>query len=413
MRFVGSPLAATTPSALTAFQLVSTANGGTHANSTNPRAIYDAVSDKTFFAFIGSDAHVYVAEYNHATNVTTRTSVATTVADPHACPSILLRASDRRLVVMYGKHNVAYLRRRISTNVADSTAWGTELDLTATLSANNITYPNLVQLSTDAANTLRLWFRNYNGTNFSWRESISTDNGATWGAAAQRFSQATLQAYLQIIDDGVDTIHFVYSNTIPTIGGTVKLAHAYRVGASSYYQSDGTVITPGAGGIGYSAMTEFWTGAGGAAPFVFDFALDGSGYPVVAHVDGVSSSDWRYTVSRWDGAAWGDVEIASGYDSIPNSGVAGGFCISHVDTDELFVSVMQPGGRYEMEQWVSSDGGATFATRTAITTGSTVDQMYPFAVRNADAELQVIWISGQYNLSSLLDFDFAIIGAGT
>lgn len=412
MRYVGSPVAAPTPSGLTAFQLISTANGGSHANSTNPRAFYDSVSDKTFFAYIGSDAHVYVCEYNHSTNTTTRTSVATTQADPHACPAVIMRASDRKLVVVYGKHNVAYLRRRISTNAADSTAWGTELDLTSTLSANNITYPNLVQLSSDASGTLRLWFRNYNGTNFSWRETISTDGGATFPAATQRFSQATAQAYLQIAHDGVDTIHFVYSNTIPVVGNTVKLAHCYRVGTSSYYQSDGTTITPGAGGIGYSAMTEFWDGSGGA-PFVFDLAIDGSGYPMVAHVDGPNSSDWRYTVSRWDGSAWGDVQVVSGYDSIPLSGVAGGFCISPINPDRLIVSAMQPSGRYEMETWESTDSGATFDDRTAITTGSSVNQMYPFGVHGADAELEVIWLSGQYNNSGLTDFDFALIGAGT
>lgn len=409
MRYVGAVLAPPSPGALTPFELVNSAGGGAFHLWVNPKALYDSVSDKTFWGFIRSDGHPCVAEMVNSTGVVTVTSVATTVEDLHACPAIHMRSSDRRLIVAYTKHNIAYFRARISTNAADSTAWGTEINLAATLNANNLTYPNFVELSGETAGTIHLFFRNWNGTNFSWRESVSTDDGASWPAATSMYSQNTLQAYCFFTDNGVDTIHIAATDTIPTVGNTVKMGHAYRTGAS-WFTSDGTGFTPGSGIVRYTDLTEFWDGTGGA-PWSSDFCLDGTGKPVMVHFDGVSSVDWRYNISRWDGAAWGSVLLSSGYSSVPNAGMAGGLAINRANVDQLYVAAQQPSGRYEMESWVSSDGGATFPTRTSITTGSAVDQVFPVAVRDSAQELRVVWLGGTFNNTSWTDYTFAMNGA--
>lgn len=411
MRYVGAVAATPPPSGdLESFELVSTANGGGTHQNVHPKAIYDSVSDKTFFTYIGSDAIGYVAELNNATGVVTRTAVATLIDDLHACPAIHMRASDRRLIVAYTKHNIAYMRARISTNVADSTAWGAEINLAATLNANNLTYPNLIELSGDAAGTIRLIFRNWNGTNWSWRESVSTNDGASWPAATSIWtaSPATRQAYLWITSNAVDTIHFVGTENSPIpLGTEVDLGHMYRDAATGiYYKSDGTSI--GTGQRSYSDMT---VAHDGYSPWVWDFGLDGSGFPIFAHTDGISAVDHRYNLTRWDGAAWGSVEIASGWDSVPNGITAGGFAFNHADPDQLYVSAQQPSGRYEMEHWISADGGATFPTKNALTSGSSVNQILPVSVRDAAPEMRAYWLSGVFNNTTFDDFDFALIGA--
>jgi hypothetical protein len=110
---------------------------------------------------------------------------------------------------------------------------------------------------------------------------------------------------------------------------------------------------------------------------------------VIAYARLPAESDHRYHYARWNGEEWIDSEMVAAGGWFPETpeGVvepephySGGVVLDHGDPSIVYLS-RPVDGVFEIEQWRTRDGGATWRTH-AITAGSARDNVRPFVIRN-------------------------------
>jgi hypothetical protein len=381
--------------------MVSIANAGSLLAQNYPNAVYH--NGVTYFGYCnGDNGNIEVRTYTHATGVTSSATVvrAALEKDTHDAPSLLIRDSDKRLMVFYMKHSggVAYLK--IATDPESIASFGAEVNLHTSLGANDYTYPSVLQLTDVVNDPIYLFFRDDNttgtpGTRASLCYSVSTDGGSTWSARTKVHAPTTERPYWMVRSNGTDRIDvFLCKDDRASVDNTPG-GHVYMTGGS-WYKSDGT----SAGGLplAWSAFTVVYDGTAGAVD-PMDIAYDG-GDPVVSWRSWVSptpSSGNDAYYARWTGSAW-DVHLiaANGYESVIDPAHPG---VVYIDK---LVS-----GKYEVHRYQTSDGGASWSSLPA-KTGTTDDLTFLTGVRNAAPGLTALFSEGTY--TSFTSFDFGIFG---
>lgn len=363
----------------------------------DPRAVQH--EDVLYFGYVrGSDGSVVVAAWDGSTLTETVIAPELQVND-HDYPSLLIRASDQRIIAFYTKHLDTTVRYRVSTNPLDISAWGSEQTVSGKV-AGSYTYTMPVQLSGEAGQPLRLFYRNHvtaDGGDQELHYSKSDDGGATWGSAI-RLSDLNYHK----IATTATRIHF-FGTQHPNSGQT-SLYHFYLdTPSGEWRKSDGTALVSPSFPLQPSDMTVVYDGSTTRA-WVWDAAMDGDD-PVVAFATfpGNDGSDHRANVARWDGDSWNVEEVAAMGGTIhpssspqPEPFYSGGIAIDRGDPRIVYVS-RKVGSDWHLFRYPGA---------VQLTSGSG-KRVRPAAVENAGS-IRALAMSGTY--SGYTDYSVGTVG---
>jgi hypothetical protein len=317
--------------------------------------------------------------------------------DDHDNPSILVRA-DGRLIVFYcghNKENIVYCR--ISSNPEDASSWEEERKIET---VHKVTYATPVMLS-EEQNRIYLFTRDID---FKPTMTWSDDQGLTWAPWKKLLDSAGRRPYVKLESNGVDEIHFAFTDGHP---GEVPDNNLYymKYKGGSFYRSDNSLIAAADQLPIHVASTEriYTASRETGKAWVWDIALQ-SGKPVIAYTRFPSDTDHRYHYIRHDGNGWQDRLIAGGGRWFPQTregervrepNYSGGIALDHTDPSVVYLS-RPVDGTYEIEKRVTADGGASW-TAESVTSGSRQLNVRPFVpVNRKSGELEVLWMSGEY-----------------
>lgn len=391
------------PAIYTPVALTTAPDGGwTQINA--PKAVY--YNGKTYFGYVdGSNGNAEIRSYDHSTHVVSSAFVLHAAldspSDTHGAPSILVRDSDKRLVVTYSAHNGATLYVRISTNPEDASAFGAEINART---SGAFTYPFIMQRLAETNDPIYIWHRSDSGTSTKLYYVKSTDGGSTWSTSAPIYSSGQA-AYWKISTDGQWRIDFFVSDDNPASASS-KIFHFYA-DDTDYHASDGTGIGDPPAVTGHtpsSGITEVYDSSVGPA-WVMDGYLGAGSLPAFLYtIDLAGDSQVRF--ARWNGSVWvtGTVLSSVGVDTAGNGSVS---CLDPVAPNKAYIG-RSLSGVAQVWRYATADNGLTWDGGTALTSGSD-DSIYPASVANhPSGELGVLWLTGTY--TSYLSNSLAIMG---
>lgn len=358
----------------------------------HPKAYY--YNGKTYIGWAhGSTGNVHVASYAHATETASTPFTLHTAAgvDTHNAPAVLVRDSDKRIVVAYCEQNDTSVKVRISTNVEDTSAFGSPI---TAVSGSSYTYVSLVQLTGVTNDPIYLF---YTKAIDKLAFVKSTDGGATWGSETVLVDNAA-NVYWKVGTDWDTRIDVFVTDAAPT---SSNLYHFYINGsAGTYHQSGGSSLSPP---FAASSATVVLSNASGAC-WSFGASWDGAPACIIMQENG--SSDNRIKVARWRSGEWQ-------VDTVTNS-VGGQFAgdkyfsgcgIDHADPNTVYVA--EKSTVFEIVRYLSFDDGATWV-RAELTGASAEDNVMPQVPVHSASGLRAFWLHG--DLVSSADYDFAVHG---
>ncbi len=321
--------------------------------------------------------------------------------DDHNVPAFLLRR-DGRLMAFYTEHGGPRMYHRTATRPWDASRWEPEQSFDAGLKTR-FTYANPFQLRSEGGRIL-IFYRNrdYNPT---W--SASSDDGQTWSEGLNHiYYEKGERPYVKYASNGVDTIHFAFTDGHPDRPFLNNLYHAYyRQGG--LYRSDGTFLHKLADGpVKTTEATKIYDGtAPTGEAWVWDMALDQAGRPVIAYSSHPSAMDHRYRYARWNGRSWEDRQIAYAGKRLyeRQAYYSGGICLDPDNLNVVYLSSnvnLQDGqpnasGHWEIYRGETRDGGKTW-TWQALTRNSTKDNLRPIVPAAHPGKVFVLWYRGTY-----------------
>lgn len=390
------------------FNLTSSPFGGWTAQQT-PRAVYDATNDITYIGGVnGSTGNIWVAGYDHATETTSTPFIIDTISDvdTHNAPALLVRDSDKKLMVFYCAHDGPNMWLRIATNAGDATAFGSATNLDSSIGASDYTYPQAFQLTGVTNDPIYLFYRDLASSDGRLAYTKSTNDGSTWSARTVVLTGNTASNFIPYWYGHADTttIDFVCTDR-DSYGdeGTVDVGHMYLDGADSdkWKKSDGTEITASKP-FAHSELTQLETDVTGA----LIFGVKAGTNPIALYMlDNGSTVSGRY--ARWDGSSWDKATIYTA-NHIDVDRFFGYLALNPADDEEVFSGIWTGTDMSELYTYVSGDLGATWDSGTAITTGSSDYNVGVSPVVNGVAALPIMWLRG--TISSSTSFTFNIKG---
>lgn len=352
----------------------------------------------TYFGYQAQDGGVYIRVYRHSDGaVSSAILLRDFGADPdsHRSPA-LLRMDDDHLLVAYSDHQGGSFHSRRSTDTLATdpmlaNGFASEVTVGGTYGK---TYPTLIQRLGETNDPIYNFFRRDTGSPTKLAYLKSTNHGTSWTGPTTVYVNGTA-SYWKIASDGDWRIDFFIAAIAPPDASS-KIVHFYADDVD-YHQTDGTVVSAG---FPFEAndLTEVYDGAG----WVTDAALvDGVPYCVIS-ANNVGNTDSRFLHAYWDGSAWQVNEILASV----------GFGI----VDPSPVGVLDPrspwrvyltryiSGHHEIWRYVSTDDGVTWHG-TAVTSGSSDDNIYPAAV-HPYGDFSIMYLKGDY--TDYTDYDLGI-----
>lgn len=385
--------------------LVTVANAGALLGQNYPNAVY--YNGVTYFGYNnGDNGNIEVRTYTHATGVTSAAKVveAGLEVETHDPPSLLMRASDHKLMVFFFKHSAGDGYLRIATTAESITAFGARVALDPFIGATDYTYPTAHQLTGLANQPIYLFFRDGNtsapaGTKAWLTYSVSTDDGATWSAKSYVHKPADKRPYWMVRSNNVDRIDvFIEQDERQAVDNT-PAAHCYFDG-TTWRGTDGTALS-GSAPFAYSAFTQVNDGAlGSVDPQDINYLPDGR--PIVGWrmwLPPVANRVIDSYYARWTGSAWVTTKVQADSDEI----------VLLTPTASMLTAYTRRlvGGVYHIWRYRSTDEGASWSG-APVYTATTGDLEYLSGIRDQAAGLEAIWAEGTY--TSATSFDFGIRG---
>ena len=386
------------------FELVGSPCGWVGSDIVSGAVYYNG---KTYFGFIDLNSAARVATYDHASgHVAISPAVVATnlVADVHCTPSVMIRASDHRLVLAVAPHdNVpsVHLYVAVSTNPQDISSWNAPTDIASGLGGTSYTYAKLIQLSGESGR-IYLFYRDEQNTGATSAlcYSTSTDGGATWSAQTTLYKQANAQSYWVIETDDTSRIDFAVSDGTAFYAQPSSLYHFYYQ-SGSFYKTDGTLITT-TPPFSPSDLTKVYDSsngyvrvpysiAGGSSPAIGWAAWDASG----------SGANEKYWYGVWSGGAWHVNAVLD--QGAPQTAYFsdGGIAIDKTSPNTVYVARLIA-SNWQIIKAVTSDNGASWTTTRLTNDTGLVGDTYnlrPISPHNAVGGLKVAWSFGPHFLN--------------
>lgn len=409
---------------------------GTWTWFNDPRAIYDARTNRIYTGWITNTGSIQFAAYELKSGKTTVLDLKTGFeADDHNNPAFLLH-DDGTITAFYTAHRTEYperavLWRRIfppregeapaEPNSSSATQRrGGSLALPNTNRAYKVgpeerimrdddvqgekknTYSNPFHLSKEHRTYLFSRGANFNPV-YRVHEDGADPNA--WSAAKNFILNAPNRPYVKYDSNGVDRISFLYTDGNP---GSVKNNVYYMyLQNGALYDADGSIIrkladAPIAPSDAKKVFDRLAQGSpAGDSSWVWDLSHDPvTQDPIATYVSFVGIKH-IYHYARFDGEKWIDhrFDFDTG-DSIEGKGLgdnySGGLVLDHTDPSIVYLS--RPiNGQYALEQWKTSDGGATWSSKM-ISMEKSAKILRPYVPLNRPKETaMVLWLSGEYH----------------
>ncbi len=323
---------------------------------------------------------------------------------------------DGRILALYGKHNDDRVRFRISTNPEDISAWGTEQ--VVGFGGGPWSYPNVFWFA-NAPTRAHLFTRQGGGGGaapaLNMRTGENIENAASWSTTtAGQYAMAGFTPYWKLAHDGANRLHVAVTNRHPVQGAT-SIGHFYYEmdsgGTLTRRTSDGTEITAGLP-LGFSNVTQVYDGSTAKA-WISDCSVGADGHPQILWMlyPNNNGSEIEYWHARWTGSEWVNHKITDDGAGLysPEVYYHGGLCFDSAEASRVFLSAPVSGKR-QIQEWRTSDNGATWSQFRAITTDSAAGQrLRPYSPPGHDERLKVVWFEGTYTTFS--SYNTAVWGA--
>jgi len=373
----------------------------------DPRAVYhEGEHRRTYVAWVNSIGDIRIASYDHDTHERTTVTLREALhADDHANPTVVVRP-DGRLTVFYSKHRGRWLITQTSTNPEDVTLWGEEDDVGPyTSDTRGHTGPRPVYLPGES-NRLMLFWR---GPGYDTHLRTS-DDGWNWDEQRAFLAAGETTPYFHVAGDGEAAVHLAISPAHPRADGGERILYC-RYHADAVWRADGTRI------CGMEELpvllddcdVVYDGSVDGAPAWIWDVA-DAGGAPVIVYATFPAKDDHRYWYARWTSEGWKRHEVTPAGSWFPSGRIgtrrhdqyyAGGITLDHTDPSVVYLS-RQVDGVFEIERWVTPDGGATWSSE-AVTSGSEYNNVRPvvprqsvFSSGTAEPPSTLFWMNGSY-----------------
>ena len=332
-------------------------------------------------------------------------------ADMHSNPSLLIRASDHRLLAAYCDHDDTTIRLRVSTTSLDtdpdlSDGFQTERSLDTELGVSHYDYPCLVQLTGETGDPIYLTFRSTSSGTSRWLISKNTDAALSgddasngWEVNRWVYRNTNFEPYMQINSNGIDRIDFIAQNKNEVEVTNNEIRHFYYE-AGEFFGTDGTSLGT------YPLATPI-------TPSTATLAASGAGYHLFGLERDAATGDIYFTASArvsgvhhvyrvmWDGAAWSTSDIAT--SEAPYSW---GNVIDPDDPDHALLSRWS-GGVADLWEYENTGSGWS---GTQLSAGGGDDWLWPIFVQDGADELKAMVLYGTYTGYTDSDFLLAVYG---
>lgn len=360
----------------------------------DPRAVQ--VGNQTFVGWIDWQGRVMIGQYDpdHRGQATFTYVLRQMEHDDHSSPSILVRP-DRRLTVFWSPHGGSPIYYRTSTRPAEIQSWGPVQHVTSLPPAGwvGFTYPSPVWLP--AENKLYLFYRGS-----GWGLDYSTLRwGHPWTADRTLVGNPGQRPYVKLTSNGRDEIAFAFNQAHPRDETTSLYYMAYRQGwlrradGSPIRQLQGAPLLPAAADLVYDASGT------GAPSWVWDVALRPNGRPVITYATFPADGRHLYWYASWTGRRWRSHFLTLAGPSISPTTIEfeylGGVVIDHSDPNTVYLS-RKVGTQFEIERWVTRDGGWHWRHSTVVRTPGQDDIRPFFTEGSRGGPMSLLWLAGEY-----------------
>lgn len=437
-------LAATGAASQESPELISFNDNGAWCWYQDPRVVYDPANGTLLVSSVaapegkGGDERggdVDVVSYRLKDGAASRFVLhhALLPQDDHNTAALLIRP-DGKYLAMYSRHNQdSFSYWRVSLKPHDASQWGPEqtFDWTPFLEAvdprNHVTYHNLIYLAAEK--------RTYDfsrAVNTDPTILTSADEGDTWSYAGKLLTNSRVgyvNGYTKYASNGKDRIDFITTDHHPRDFNN-SIYHGY-VQAGKLHRADGAVVDANVfdndgrpqteltkvlaagSAFGPDTMTHAWTvclrrnRAGKLFALITARAND--------QPENTKFSDHRLLWARLDGSAWHVREVAKL-----------GACLWRAEQDYtglgdidpehpqvVYVSTPidprdgKPLAAHEIFRGATGDEGDTW-NWTAVTSGSTVDNLRPIVCPCGPNNVAVLWFRGTMSRSQ--HYNCAVVG---
>lgn len=390
--------------------LLDAPDGGWSTHIQEQRAV--SYNGFTYHGFVDSTGRIRVSAINESTGAVVSTTTLHTFSpvDSHDSPAILIRDSDKKMMVVYCQHNAGPMYQRISTTSLTTDpdlgdGFAAEVEIGAlTGGFDHRTYPHLLQLLSETSDPIYLFWRERNNTD-RLAFSKTTDGGTTWTtrqliAKGDTLGQST--TYWNIGTNGTDRFDVFFCDY--SDGADSQMHHFYYFDGD-YNQTDGTLIisqadiaaSAGADAMTKDQMTLVLDNSAGAVDRAVGASWDGAPAGLAWQRNG--ASDNRVVSVRWRTGAWQTDTVINSVGGILSGNLYATAAAMHQTDPDIVLVPRLISGKWEMYRYTSADDGATW-TPEALTSGSAAHNINPAVVWNASADIQAVWAYGSFTDSA-------------
>lgn len=374
---------------------IGTLGNGSWSWFADPRAVdIDSPYDETIVGWIGWTGNVTVAALDPGCGVQQTYVVGHLFHDDHGAPAILVEP-DKQITVFWSGHNGRMLNYRTTVNPGDISAWGPVQEITARLPGDRgFTYPNPVLLSSEGDKLYLFW----RGADYSADYETRGLNGR-WSPARKVIHNPGQRPYVKVATNGRGMIAFAYTNGHPRETTTNIYYAAYRRGWLRH-ASGRPIARLGSGPILPRAGDLVYDGSKAhVSSWVWDVALDSRERPVIVYATFPSVRNHAYWYARWNGRRWVSHFMTFAGPTISPGTIeteySGGIALDHADPSIVYLS-RKVNGWFEIERWVTSNGGYTWQHSTVVRTPG-AGNVRPVVPRGGGAGLiELLWLHGHY-----------------
>lgn len=318
--------------------------------------------------------------------------------DDHDNASVLALSSGK-LVYFYARHGDATgVRYKITSNAEDITAFGSANTIPST-GGTETSYSNPFRFGSDI-------FVFYRGAQYDQYYVKTTETDIltnTWSAPVKVFGigGGPVPYFCYCVNSqNANVVEILFTNSHPASATTsaYHMRATYSGGSLSFADSSGSSITLPAT---TSTATQVHDGATSSC-WIWQIDTDGSGNPCILYTTFPNTStDHRYWQRRWNGSAWGtEVEIATANGGplyAAETYYTPGICFDGNSVNTVYVA-RWVSGQSEIQQYETSDGGATWSKTADITSGTVSGQrnIRPYSPRGHVGAPAVFYCAGSY-----------------
>lgn len=374
----------------------------------DPRAVYfEGEHQRTYTGWIDNFGDVTIAWYDHTSaSIQSKLLYDNLETDDHNNPSILFD-EEGHLLVFFNKHNGGMYFTR-SVKPEDISEWTEvkKLDLNDTERYNfgrdTYTYTNPIKLSAENGRIYLFW----RGIDGKPSYSTSDDNGESWSKGTIFFMPEKIydfrRPYVKYYSDGKNKIHIALTDGHPRNEENNSIYYMYYQ-EGAFYNANGKKIRDINEEAHGPAECEkvYDASASGQKAWIWDMAADKNGNPVLAYTKFPDDKNHIYSYAKWDGKQWNNSDLINSGSWFPETikgriepepNYSGGLNIDHENTNILYLSVNRD-SVFEIEKWETKNNGRSWKSE-AITSGSSKDNVRPFAIRGAEElnPVQVLWL---------------------